>query len=139
MNEWECAHGHQYTPDNTYLAKDGSKRCRACNNEQQKQRRVRDQKQTRTTNRAKTVAGPPPKPVAISTWREDAACATVAVDLWFPEASQSGVAARAKAICATCPVRALCLQEGLNEIHGVWGGTTPQERKALRRHNRATA
>jgi len=41
--------------------------------------------------------------------------------------------AKAKAICATCPAISKCLDYALeNEIEfGIFGGTTPQERKAL--------
>ena len=44
--------------------------------------------------------------------------------------------ARAKAVCADCPVREACLAYAINtgEDFGVWGGTTPDERRALRRH-----
>lgn len=39
----------------------------------------------------------------------------------------------AKAICARCPVSEECLEFGMDERAGIWGGTTPDERKALRR------
>jgi len=47
----------------------------------------------------------------------------------------------AKAICETCPVRAQCLAYALDEFEdrldcGVWGGTSPGERKRLRRQRR---
>ena len=34
---------------------------------------------------------------------------------------------------ATCPIRTRCLQEALerDDQHGIWGGLTPNERKAL--------
>jgi len=35
----------------------------------------------------------------------------------------------AKAVCSQCPVRKECLDYGINETWGCWGGTTPQERK----------
>ena len=43
--------------------------------------------------------------------------------------------ARAKAICARCPVRADCLDYALRirEPHGVWGGMNEQERRVLLR------
>lgn len=51
----------------------------------------------------------------------------------FPERGGDGV--KAKAICAGCPVRAECLDYALAdvELRGTWGGTSPGERKALRR------
>jgi WhiB family transcriptional regulator, redox-sensing transcriptional regulator len=40
---------------------------------------------------------------------------------------------RAKAVCAACRVRAVCLSGALEERFGIWGGTTPRERSRLRR------
>jgi hypothetical protein len=34
--------------------------------------------------------------------------------------------------CDRCPVRAQCLEEGMKEVRGIWGGTTPEERRMLR-------
>lgn len=41
--------------------------------------------------------------------------------------------ARAKEICATCPIIENCLSIALqrNEQHGIWGGLTEKERRAL--------
>jgi len=41
--------------------------------------------------------------------------------------------ARAKSICATCPVRRPCLEYALEirEPHGIWGGLNEAERRAL--------
>lgn len=41
--------------------------------------------------------------------------------------------AQAKALCAQCPITEKCLQYALDiEVEfGIFGGTTPQERKAL--------
>ena len=40
-----------------------------------------------------------------------------------------------KALCAGCPIRVKCLEYALeaNEVHGVWGGLTPNERKCLKK------
>ena len=42
-----------------------------------------------------------------------------------------GQAAQAKAICARCRVRPECLRFALatREAHGVWGGTSEEERR----------
>lgn len=64
---------------------------------------------------------------------EGKACQTGQVDLFFPlpEAGNSGPA---KAICRECPVRFECLNYALAQnLVGVWGGTTTEERKRLRR------
>lgn len=66
-------------------------------------------------------------------WVQDALCATVGGDLFFPEAAQS--ATPAKRICAACPVQANCLAEAIenNEEWGVWGGTSGRDRQGMRR------
>ena len=39
----------------------------------------------------------------------------------------------AKAVCAQCPVKQQCLEHALefDERHGIWGGTTPTERRVM--------
>ncbi|WP_290428870.1 WhiB family transcriptional regulator [Rhodococcus antarcticus] len=41
--------------------------------------------------------------------------------------------ARAKAVCARCPVLVLCREDALDrrEPHGIWGGTSPRDRREL--------
>ena len=43
--------------------------------------------------------------------------------------------AKAKAVCATCPVIDRCLEEALadNEVFGIWAGTGRRDREVLRR------
>src|SRR5258708_12783090 len=58
-------------------------------------------------------------------------------DLFFPIAPTGpGLQqiAQAKAVCARCPVRRECLQYALatHQVHGVWGGTSEEERQRLR-------
>jgi WhiB family redox-sensing transcriptional regulator len=59
-------------------------------------------------------------------------------DLFFPVGSTGPAIAQleaAKAVCATCPVSAECLQWALatGQDSGVWGGTSEEERRAMRR------
>lgn len=56
-------------------------------------------------------------------------------DTWFP--SQAITVDMAREACAGCPVRAECLEKALrlNETEGIWGGTTPDERKTMRRNS----
>ena len=74
-------------------------------------------------------------------WREAGSCAHADPDLFFP-ISSTGRALRqitkAKAICAECPVRRSCLDHALEHdlVHGIWGGTTPEDRQVLRRQRR---
>ena len=67
------------------------------------------------------------------TWQSKAACVEVDPALFFPERGGGG-SRMAKAICERCSVRARCLDWALEfEEFGVFGGTTPEERKQLRR------
>ncbi|MBA2426413.1 MAG: WhiB family transcriptional regulator [Actinobacteria bacterium] len=75
----------------------------------------------------------PPSP----RWHVLAACDGTDEDgtIFFPEHGHS--AARAKAICARCPVVEQCLEWAIqHEDSGVWGGTTAPERVELRRARR---
>lgn len=68
-------------------------------------------------------------------WREKAACRTVDQDLFYPPKGLPYEAAKAKAVCASCPVRQDCLEYALanGERHGIWGGLAPRERHRLRK------
>ncbi|MGI9021914.1 MAG: WhiB family transcriptional regulator [Acidimicrobiales bacterium] len=72
-----------------------------------------------------------------SDWRDEAACRDADTAVFFPLSDDE--AGRAKAICATCPVREPCLLFALanREEQGVWGGLTESERRRLRRRRAA--
>lgn len=72
-------------------------------------------------------------------WRQDAACRDLDTNLFFPATDEE--AGRARAICATCPVREECLEFALatHQDDGVWGGLTETERRRLRRRRRDAA
>lgn len=70
-------------------------------------------------------------------WMSSGACLQADPDLFFPVAV-TGQAARqaeaAKAVCGPCAVRKNCLSFALEAMpEGIWGGTTPDERRAARR------
>ncbi|HEX7165676.1 MAG TPA: WhiB family transcriptional regulator [Acidimicrobiales bacterium] len=75
-------------------------------------------------------------------WRRDAACKDLDPNLFFP-IGVTGPAvdqiAAAKSICTLCPVRAECLDFAIttNQEFGIWGGTSEDERRVLRRQWRA--
>jgi WhiB family redox-sensing transcriptional regulator len=76
-------------------------------------------------------------------WREAGACTKLDPDLFFPISSTGRALeqiAAAKAICGACLVRRPCLEFALEHdlSHGIWGGTTPQDRQAWR-HGRRPA
>ena len=74
---------------------------------------------------------------ARANWRDDAACRDADPDLFFPVGT-TGPALRqigeAKRVCRTCPAQTQCLAWALDNrvIDGVWGGTTGEERRAMR-------
>jgi WhiB family redox-sensing transcriptional regulator len=74
-------------------------------------------------------------------WHADAACKGM-VDLFYPEGAgdpASRAITEARAVCAGCPVREPCLEAGMGERHGVWGGAITIERRQLRKARRPAA
>ena len=74
-------------------------------------------------------------------WWESAACLEADPELFFPVAAHGPARdeiARAKEVCAACRVRRQCLQFALatGQMHGVWGGTTEDERQLHVRRER---
>lgn len=72
-------------------------------------------------------------------WQHRAACRGPQAAVFFPpphferKRDRLERERRAKAICATCPVMAECLDYALTikEPHGIWGGLNEAERKLL--------
>lgn len=85
-----------------------------------------------------------PAPSGSPDWRDHAACRDTDPELFFP-IGNAGPALhqldRAKQVCAGCPVRTSCLEWALagGQEAGVWGGTSEDERRALRRMRQASA
>jgi len=67
-------------------------------------------------------------------WMQDALCAQVGGDLWFPE-GQGATAAPAKNICARCPVASPCLQYALDNNFGysIYAGTNIHQRNQIKK------
>lgn len=77
-------------------------------------------------------------------WLDLGACRDEDPDLFFPITSAGpGLAqvAAAKAVCARCVVREPCLRFALEarQDHGVWGGLSEEERRAIRAERRDRA
>jgi WhiB family redox-sensing transcriptional regulator len=64
------------------------------------------------------------------------ACFGMDIDLFYPGSYASTKVDEAKAVCEGCAVRAECLAfvltSGADSDEGIWGGTTPAERAAMR-------
>jgi WhiB family redox-sensing transcriptional regulator len=72
-------------------------------------------------------------------WSDDAVCKGYDwPDTFFPKtytgADLSFVVPAARELCNRCPVRGECLSHALtyDEREGIWGGLTPDERRALK-------
>lgn len=67
-------------------------------------------------------------------WRHRGACIGADPELFFAAGSTSHARDRARAICATCPVKDPCLEHAIHEEQvGIWGATSRNERNAMRR------
>jgi WhiB family transcriptional regulator, redox-sensing transcriptional regulator len=72
-------------------------------------------------------------------WQAKAACRGPHTSLFFPPShferkdDKEARESRAKSICASCPVRRLCLDYALRikEPHGIWGGLNEVERRSM--------
>ena len=69
-------------------------------------------------------------------WMVHNICGEVGGDLWFPDdgRAHSSNYTKARAICMRCPVVEECAAYALRHgiIHGMWGGLSPMQRRALR-------
>jgi WhiB family redox-sensing transcriptional regulator len=74
-------------------------------------------------------------------WQLGAACAKsdAPVEVWFPTVGGRHAVAAARAICAECDRREPCLEYALRHRidEGIWGGTTPTERKPMMKARKA--
>ena len=71
-------------------------------------------------------------------WRDRAACRDTEPDLFFPIGSTGPALDQieaAKAVCRMCDAQDMCLEFALatNQESGVWGGTSEDERRKLRK------
>jgi WhiB family transcriptional regulator, redox-sensing transcriptional regulator len=71
-------------------------------------------------------------------WRDHSACRDTDPDLFFPVGTTGPAIEQietAKAVCRSCDVQRACLEYALvtNQDSGIWGGTSEEERRTLRR------
>lgn len=67
--------------------------------------------------------------------RPDLACRTADPDVFYPPSRTSYAAALA--ICEPCPAKSECAAWAIEtrQDWGAWGATTPEQRRAIWRHN----
>ena len=64
-------------------------------------------------------------------WQHHANCLDSHPDTCFPDDDEQYLFDMAKRLCEECPVVGFCLELGLDERWGVWGGLDPKERYKL--------
>jgi WhiB family transcriptional regulator, redox-sensing transcriptional regulator len=79
-----------------------------------------------------------PLTVENENWRLTAACRDTDPDLFFPVGTTGPAIEQienAKAVCSECEARQPCLEYAIttNQDSGIWGGTSEEERRKLRR------
>ena len=69
-------------------------------------------------------------------WEDDALCAEIGSDFWFPNKGENNE--EAMAICNRCPVIVECRDYALADtsLMGIWGGTSWNDRVRMRREAR---
>lgn len=92
-----------------------------------------------------TIRRLPPALSSNYAWQLRGACRSQSPEDFFVSDAERGRRkladeARAKEVCAGCPVVPECLAHAMavREPYGIWGGTTPDERAAMRRAARAS-
>jgi WhiB family transcriptional regulator, redox-sensing transcriptional regulator len=71
-------------------------------------------------------------------WRDHASCRDTDPELFFPVGTTGNALLQieqAKSVCRGCSARVDCLEFALstNQDSGIWGGTSEEERRKLRR------
>jgi WhiB family redox-sensing transcriptional regulator len=77
-------------------------------------------------------------------WRSKALCRDTDPELFFPVGTTGQALVQidsAKAVCTQCEARVPCLEFALatNQDSGIWGGTSEEERRKIRREQVARA
>lgn len=71
----------------------------------------------------------------MSDWYQKAKCKGKHMEFWYPPVDASNPQQYyfvAKTACDRCPVWDECLEAGMDEQWGMWGGLTPAERKDIK-------
>jgi WhiB family transcriptional regulator, redox-sensing transcriptional regulator len=72
--------------------------------------------------------------LSFALWMKQGACKNSDPDIFYNEETYP----QARAICRTCPVIEQCLEHAMDwpETDGIWGGTTPRQRRTIRQRRR---
>jgi WhiB family redox-sensing transcriptional regulator len=75
--------------------------------------------------------------LAPAEWAAHAACREHPEVDFYPSVHDRPGERAARVVCNACPVRQACLEAGMDERYGVWGGLTERERLRAARRERA--
>jgi len=91
--------------------------------------------QAEPERRSADLPDPFPIDLTLQEWRQRAACRMPDVPVWifFPGRGDGPTVEAAMTVCGRCAVRVECLETHLDERDGIWGGTTGQQRREIRR------
>ena len=69
---------------------------------------------------------------------ENPLCRETAPELFYPDKGEDKTHIRlVKTICGRCPHQSECVEWGITkEVHGIWGGLAPTERRRIRMQRR---
>lgn len=71
-------------------------------------------------------------------WLDSAACVGIDANMFFVDCKSKRNQETVEfvlSVCRDCPVRKTCLEVNFNEEFGIWGGTTPEDRKRMKKHH----
>ena len=119
----------------TYSCYTAGCRCDLC-----KEAGTEHHRQWRARKREEAQLNAPPTdwfnyiPEGDTTWMNQAACRHTDTAIFFPGRGETGNIAKAKAVCAECPVQPDCLAFAIrtNQTVGIWGGQSGRSLRALR-------
>lgn len=78
--------------------------------------------------------------IPVPPFRDDPriACKDEDPETFYPPTYRESSVTPARRVCQACPLEYTCAAWAIKvgEAHGVWGGTTPDERRAVRRVTR---
>lgn len=69
-------------------------------------------------------------------WIQRAACRGLDTNMFYPERGDKNMAKAARSVCEQCPVIDDCMEYGISEKFGLWGGTSVMERRRLRKQRK---
>lgn len=75
---------------------------------------------------------------SINEWKMFGKCLGEDGNIFYPNSAEDTAYDYARTFCRSCPVKEECREYAFatNQEYGMWGETTPEERRALRRQVR---